>query len=787
MKKIIAILALTAALPAFSTVSTTTSRIEYAGNGSTKVFAFSFPAASSGEIEVYVNGVKLTTGFSVALNANQSVAPGGSVTVTVPPLELVRIQRNTSITQGTSLSAYSQFPAKVIEKTIDAQTRQLQQVDRRVADAETTHETDKATQAVKDAQQDTVTAAQSVTLLSTIAQNEVNLRAELATQPGTAVDTRTVTPTGASASRSLAALFGDVANVLNFGSNVGNCSTYDDAAFTAALATGKEVVAPMPPGGCYKLAAPIAIGTKRLVGLGHHPVFKVYHSGAAFTLAEKGYLENVSTDADTPNRANYTGVLIDAGVSPGAATQGVVRNVLINYPSKGLWLRGGVYWWQFDGITVFKFHDYGVLADNRAGAGLSGPNNNTFNMKAIESDTVGDAWGGVGWEQASFRIYGSVNTFNSGEPAPSKYGVIIDAGSISNAFNGTYGEHQLVSLKAGKGSFTIWNSSSWIQNTEIDDDAKVVGPGGLEISIYNNWMQRTMRGDKALKALYYFNEGSGDTIIDHSGNARHLKHQVGSAPSWTENGRWGKALQFDPQNGKYLDDIPTAAVDWTQPFSVAILSRVEALWGNSPLLVFRDGSAHYSRVMLNSGFIEVQDSAGGKIATSTMIYSPHDGWVWTILYFDPVNKTISSIDPFFGVTDNIVTPNVPAFSPWATGGGGGVSSVSIMRHPSFNQGIKGNVSFLAFWQRKPTWGEVIDLVNMKVPNVLPERATRTVKKLSVLGDGATGEVTYTAGTGTPEGAVTANVGSIFTRLDGGASTTLYVKTSGAGNTGWTAK
>ena len=44
-----------------------------------------------------------------------------------------------------------------------------------------------------------------------------------------------------------------------------------------------------------------------------------------------------------------------------------------------------------------------------------------------------------------------------------------------------------------------------------------------------------------------------------------------------------------------------------------------------------------------------------------------------------------------------------------------------------------------------------------------------------------------AGSGTPESAVTAPVGSIFLRSDGGASTTLYVKESGAGNTGWVAK
>jgi len=44
-----------------------------------------------------------------------------------------------------------------------------------------------------------------------------------------------------------------------------------------------------------------------------------------------------------------------------------------------------------------------------------------------------------------------------------------------------------------------------------------------------------------------------------------------------------------------------------------------------------------------------------------------------------------------------------------------------------------------------------------------------------------------SGTGSPEGVVTAPVGSIYTRTDGGVGTTLYVKETGAGNTGWSAK
>lgn len=41
------------------------------------------------------------------------------------------------------------------------------------------------------------------------------------------------------------------------------------------------------------------------------------------------------------------------------------------------------------------------------------------------------------------------------------------------------------------------------------------------------------------------------------------------------------------------------------------------------------------------------------------------------------------------------------------------------------------------------------------------------------------------GTGSPEGVVTAAVGSIYRRTNGASGTTLYVKESGSGNTGWT--
>ena len=48
-------------------------------------------------------------------------------------------------------------------------------------------------------------------------------------------------------------------------------------------------------------------------------------------------------------------------------------------------------------------------------------------------------------------------------------------------------------------------------------------------------------------------------------------------------------------------------------------------------------------------------------------------------------------------------------------------------------------------------------------------------------------VLMSTGTGSPEGVVSANVGSIYTDQTGGAGSTLYIKEANTGNTGWVAK
>lgn len=62
-----------------------------------------------------------------------------------------------------------------------------------------------------------------------------------------------------------------------------------------------------------------------------------------------------------------------------------------------------------------------------------------------------------------------------------------------------------------------------------------------------------------------------------------------------------------------------------------------------------------------------------------------------------------------------------------------------------------------------------------------------------IGDAATvtrldmGGVSWVIGTGDPENNVTANVGSFYSRTDGGAATSFYVKEAGSGSVGWIPK
>jgi Concanavalin A-like lectin/glucanases superfamily/PKD domain len=72
----------------------------------------------------------------------------------------------------------------------------------------------------------------------------------------------------------------------------------------------------------------------------------------------------------------------------------------------------------------------------------------------------------------------------------------------------------------------------------------VGGPGGSDSEVKANYITVSLNAT-SLVAAYSFNEGSGTTVTDVSGNGN---HGTITGATWTTSGRFGKALTFDGVN-----------------------------------------------------------------------------------------------------------------------------------------------------------------------------------------------------------------------------------------------
>jgi len=163
---------------------------------------------------------------------------------------------------------------------------------------------------------------------------------------------------------------------------------------------------------------------------------------------------------------------------------------------------------------------------------------------------------------------------------------------------------------------------------------------------------------------------------------------------------------------------------------------------------------------------------------------------------------LTTTEPFFifdeGYTTSIVLINNRAES---------VSSVQPTALIKGIGGASGRYIFLGNRYASLSWMHKAMYVNssgvniyggsttLDIPGVYSEQPTYAVYAATSKGFAAetfyvgTGNTTarLLSGTGSPQSVVTAPVGSMYLRQDGGTGTTFYVKESGTGNTGWVAK
>ena len=119
------------------TVSTTTRKNSYTGNGSSTVFAYSFRIFSDSDIKVYVDGTlkSLSTHYTIS---GAGSASGGNVTFTSgntpPDTKSVVIIRELPRTQPTDYVANSALSATSLEDTADKNLMLIQEIDAKAED-----------------------------------------------------------------------------------------------------------------------------------------------------------------------------------------------------------------------------------------------------------------------------------------------------------------------------------------------------------------------------------------------------------------------------------------------------------------------------------------------------------------------------------------------------------------------------------------------------------------------------------------------------------------------------
>ena len=119
------------------TVSSTTNKHSYNGNGSQTAFAYTFKIFVAADIQVYLDGALKTINTHYTLS-NVGLTGGGNVTFTsgsVPSAATgnVILLRSLALTQGVDLINYGAFDANIIESAYDKLTMMVQQLQEEVS------------------------------------------------------------------------------------------------------------------------------------------------------------------------------------------------------------------------------------------------------------------------------------------------------------------------------------------------------------------------------------------------------------------------------------------------------------------------------------------------------------------------------------------------------------------------------------------------------------------------------------------------------------------------------
>lgn len=262
-------------------------------------------------------------------------------------------------------------------------------------------------------------------------------------------------------------------------------------------------------------------------------------------------------------------------------------------------------------------------------------------------------------------------------------------------------------------------------------------------------------------------------------------HLVGDAEPWLAMSNWHINCR---QTGIYLKDVLQTTI-------------------TNGLLYCQNGSGNFIGVHVDTPAVVNQDImvdalidaqlAGGGVSSTTGIKINSGNGISARLKLRSLDV---GADIATGVTNSVITLEPNAVTNIVTGAGSyGATNRIFTNLPALGYGIPNragpynadtsatvNKSAESYCFGEDTLGVIKAAGGHRAVSQDANWVNTQVELFARRGD-AVVEALILYGNGTPEGVVTAPRGAMFTRSDGGAGTTLYVKESGTGNTGWVAK
>jgi hypothetical protein len=366
----------------------------------------------------------------------------------------------------------------------------------------------------------------------------------------------------------------------------------------------------------------------------------------------------------------------------------------------GIVFEGPTYVCDVANLYVYYFKEKGVYFKRTGAGAFTTPNGNRVHIKFIRGmskDTVG-----------SYGVYlegGEVNTFVSGQISDCET-AIYQASGLRNYFEKMWIEGAKTTIEILAGSMIVDCHGAFIN--KISDGALIFNNSG-QASPYSDLTKDPLKEDKSLKALWFFNEGSGSRILDKSGNKKHAT--LAGTPTWVKDGSWGTGAYFKYSDGRKIS-VPVDVVDWTQPFTYFYnySMPVSADWTAAPVGLYvlqNNGTVKYlsagatvsSLVALSYDGVTVESPAskGTGRYTSKTIKN-----IWQFIYVDPIAKTIELLDPFGEKPLIQLTQDIGSIIP---------ASVTLTGREHVSNVTEGIMSMAGFFQRKLSMGEVYDIVN----------------------------------------------------------------------------